>query len=32
VTKGCDKNKNRKKEIACLARDRRVEIEFEFQQ
>ena len=32
VTTGCDKHKNRKKEIACLARDRRVEIEFEFNQ
>lgn len=31
VTTGCNKIKNRKKKIACLARDRRVEIEFEFQ-
>lgn len=32
VTTGCEKLKTRKAKIACMARDRRTEIEFEFQQ
>ncbi len=32
IATGCDKIKKRKEKIACLAKDRRVEIEFEFQQ
>jgi OOP family OmpA-OmpF porin len=32
VTTGCKKVKERKKKIECMAKDRRVEIEFEFQQ
>jgi OOP family OmpA-OmpF porin len=32
VTTGCEKLKKRKAKISCMARDRRTEIEFEFQQ
>jgi OOP family OmpA-OmpF porin len=32
VTTGCEKLKKRKAKIACMARDRRTEIEFEFHQ
>ncbi len=32
VTRGCEKLKTRKAKIACMAKDRRTEIEFEFQQ
>lgn len=32
VTSGCEKLKKRKAQIACMAKDRRTEIEFEFQQ
>ena len=31
VTTGCNKKKSRKAKIACMAEDRRVEVEFEFE-